>query len=110
MMGDAIEEACERYGLNQMIEKKKKSIPEVLLHAARALECFHGLASHPDVLKKLIREIISIAPEVVKLYTYDLPKELREDIINRVVEKIYNIAEDELLKIKAVEPYHVEKR
>jgi len=69
-----------------------------------AYEQFYGKPSSPpiDIIKRVIRTIIEISPEALNLLL-DKDADICGKVLDRVVERIYKTAENELLKQKEIE-------
>lgn len=81
-----------------MLKEKKSAIVKMVLFIFKTYEIFHGEPSGPpvDVVKKIVRVIVEISPKSIHLIV-KYPK-LSNQVLDRVVEKIYRIAEKELKK------------
>lgn len=95
-MVDAIENLCKELNFNKMLKEKKGAIVEMVRFIFRTYEIFYGEPSAPpvDIIKKIIKVIVEISPESVFLCV-KYP-DLRDQVLDRVVEKIYRFAEKEL--------------
>jgi len=102
-MSDTIEVLCQKYGFDERIKRQKDSIVAMVVCFYRAYEYYYGIPCSPpiDLIKRFIRELISISPEAVNL-RMEVEKEIWKKVIDRVVEKTYKTAERELLETKAV--------
>jgi len=103
-MSDPIEKLCGRYRFNEMMKNKKESIVSMVRLIYRAYEVFYGAPSSPpiDIIKKIIMIFIEISPEYVWL-RLNVPADVAEQVLNRVIEKVYKIAEAELIKRKELD-------
>jgi len=97
-MPDTIDELCKRYKLTVMMENKKDEIAEVLRLLLRAYEVFYGKDSSlpVDIAKDFIRNMVELSPEALHLRC-DLPKDIADRLVSRVVEKFYEIARRSLV-------------
>ena len=79
-----------------MLKEKKGPIIETVRFIFRTYEVFHGKPESPptDIIKAMIKVLISILPQSVRL-SLRYPK-FHDQVLSRVVEKIYRLAEKEL--------------
>ena len=68
----------------------------------KTYEIFHGEPSAPpvDIIKKIIKVIVEVSPKAVRLRVKYPP--LCDQVLDRVVEKIYRLAEKELEERKEI--------
>ena len=101
-MVDAIENLCKQLNFNKMLKEKKGAIVEMVRFIFRTYEIFYGEPSAPpvDIIKKIIKVIVEISPKSVSLRV-KYP-DLRDQVLDRVVEKIYRLAEKELKERKEI--------
>ena len=85
-----------------MLKEKKGSIVKMVLFIFKTYEIFHGEPSAPpvDIIKKIIKVIVEISPKAVHLRV-KYPG-LCGQVLDRVVEKIYRLAEKELQERKEI--------
>ena len=83
-------------GIQQMLKEKKSSIVMMVRFIFRTYEIFHGEPSAPpvEIIKQIIKVIVEISPMSVHL-RMKCPG-LCNQVLDRVVEKIYRLAEKEL--------------
>ena len=93
LLVDFLETLCERHGFNRAIKNNEREIKEMIAHLFEAYQAYYGKYSSPpiDVIKKSIKLIIEVSPEVTRMKVMDINNV--EAVINRVVEKIYFKAE-----------------
>lgn len=103
-MPDQIDKFCEEYGFNKMMKDKKNPIVTMVRMIFRAYEVFHGKPAFPpiDIVKKTIRIIIEVCPESMHLRLKTSSKDVADQVLDRVVEKIYKVAERELVERKDI--------
>lgn len=103
-MPDQIDRLCEEYDFNKMLKNKKTLIVAMVNLIFGAYEVFHGEPASPpiDIVKKTIRIIIEVCPESIHLRLKTSSKDVADQVLDRVVEKIYKVAERELIKRKAI--------
>lgn len=103
-MPDQIDRLCEEYGFSKMLKDKKNPIVAMVRLIVRAYEVFHGESASPpiDIVKKTIRIIIEVCPEYLHMRLKTSSKDVSDQVIDRVVEKIYKIAERELVKDESI--------
>ena len=102
-MPDPVDDLCKKYKFIEMIEKRKIEVAEAMRLLLRAYELFYGKnTSLPvDIIKNFFRDIIEISPEAFYLRS-EVPKEIADKVINRVVEKVYEVARECLIERKEV--------
>lgn len=83
--------------------KRKKAIVSLVTFIFRTYEVFYGEPSAPpiEIVKKIIRIIVEVSPESTHLRLR--AGALHDQVIDRVVERLYKIAEKELRKEKIIE-------
>ena len=101
-MSDAIDDLCKDYGFDKML-KRKKAIVSLVTFIFRTYEVFYGEPSAPpiEIVKKIIRIILEVSPQSTHLRLS--ASNLHDQVIDRVVERLYKIAEGEIRKSKIVD-------
>jgi len=104
---DQIDSLCEEYGFNKMLKNKKKPIAVMVNLIFGAYETFHGRPASPppEITKKIIRIIIELCPESMHMRLKIHSKDVCDQVFDRVVERIYRIAEKELKTERYIEKY-----
>lgn len=102
-MPDAIDKLCDDYKFSKMLKEKKDSIVSMVRLAFRTYEVFYGEGASPpgNIIRKIIRIIIEVSPEAIHL-GLSTRDDIYDKVVERVVEKIYKIAENELLRRKEI--------
>ena len=103
-MPDPIDRLCKEYGFNEMLKDKKNPIVEMVRQIFRAYEIFYGEPASPptEIIKKTIRIIIQVCPESMHMRLKISNKDVCDQVLDRVVERMYKIAEKELIKGKDI--------
>lgn len=88
-----------------MLKEKKNSIIDMVRQIFSTYEVFHGEPVSPptEIVKNIIRVILSVCPECFHLKMKVTNKDICDQVLDRVVERMYKIAEKELKKRKEIE-------
>jgi len=98
---DPVNQLCSKYKFSEMIRNKKKDFADIMKLLLRAYELFYGSdTSIPvDLVKEFFRNLVEISPESFYMRS-EIPKEIADRVINRVVEEIYETAKEYLVQSK----------
>lgn len=102
-MTDAIDTLCKECGFDSVLSKKRTEAISMVRFIIRTYEVFYGDSAPPpvDVVKKVLRVLLEFSPESINVLL-DKGPEVHDKVLDRVVEKIYKMAEAELVKEGAI--------
>jgi len=99
-MTDSIADACKKYKFSEMIANRKTELAEIMRLLLRTYEILYGRgACPPELIKRFFKDLIVLSPQNFHM-RFEIPKEIADMVIDRVVEEAYEAAKECIIEKK----------